>query len=125
MFELAAYPFLAMKEILIWSSFVSIFILVGALMVLGYQSGFRPYMLGILALVEIFITYGSLYIANIYRTIIANDVMYSIMQPFTVYNRIMINFPWFVFIVSLFSLMLGVVNWQRTRVNTNVSDLDY
>ena len=125
MFEMAAYPFLNMKDILIWASFFFIFVLVAALLVLGYQSGYKPIMLGLLVLIEVLVTYGSLYIANIYRTLVSNPTMLSIMSPFTVYNKIMMNFPWFVFIVSLFSLILGVVNWQRTRVNTGTSDLDY
>lgn len=125
MFTTAAYPFLAMKDILIWASFFFIFVLVAALLVLGYQSGYRPIMLGFLALAELLITYGSLYVANIYRTMVSNATINSIMTPFTVYNKIMLNFPWFVFVVSLFSIVLGLVNWQRTRINTPTGELDY
>jgi len=125
LFELAAYPFLRMKDILIWASFFFIFILAISLLVLGYQSGFKPIMLGLLVVVEVFITYGSLYISNIYYILVSNPVINSMMTPFTVYNKIMLNFPWFVFIISLFSLTMGVVNWQRTRINSSNSDLNY
>ncbi len=122
---LALYPFLALKEILIWASFFFIFSLVAGLLIFGYQSGTRPTLLGILVIVEILITYGSLHIANIYIILISNDIMRSMLSDFTVYNKIIINFPWFVFIVSLFSIALGVVNWQRTVVNSPKSDLNF
>jgi len=123
--DLALYPFLNMKSILIWFSFFFIFTLTLSLLLLGYMSGFNPMMIGVLAFVELLITYASLYLANIYRTLIANVVIRDAMLPFNVYNKIMLNFPWFVFVVSLFSIALGIVNWQRTRVNSSASDLNY
>lgn len=125
LWELSLYPFLALKEVLIWASFISIFALVVGLLIFGYQSGTRPTLLGFLVIVEILFTYGSLHIGNIYRTLIENDIVRGMLSDFTVYNKIMLNFPWFVFIVSLFSLALGVVNWQRTNINTSANTLDY
>ena len=125
LWELSLYPFLALKEVLIWVSFISIFALVAGLLVFGYQSGTRPTMLGLLVIVEMLFTYGSLHIANVYRTLIENDIIRGMLSDFTVYNKIMLNFPWFVFIVSLFSLAFGVVNWQRTNINTSANTLDY
>ncbi len=125
LWELALYPFLAIKEVLIWASFFFIFALVAGLLIFGYQSGTRPTLLGLLVIVELLITYGSLHIANMYRILIENDIMRAMLSDFTVYNKIMLDFPWFVFIVSLFSIALGVVNWQRTIVNSPRSDLNY
>ena len=125
LWAISLYPFLALKEILILASFVSIFALVVGLLVFGYQSGTRPTLLGFLVIVEILMTYGAIHIANIYRTLIENDVVRGMLSNFTVYNKIMLNFPWFVFIVSLFSLALGVVNWQRTNINNSANTLDY
>lgn len=125
LWEISLYPFLALKNVLIWSSFISIFALVVGLLVFGYQSGTRPTLLGCLVVVEILMTYGAIHIANIYRTLIENDIVRGMLSDFTVYNKIMLNFPWFVFIVSLFSLALGVVNWQRTNINTSANTLDY
>ena len=125
LWELSIYPFLELKEILIWLNFFFIFVLVLAMLLLGYQTGFRPIMLGVLVVFEMLVTYGSLYIGNIYRVFVSNAVLRDIFTPFTVYNKIMLNFPWFVFIVSLFSVVLGIVNWQRVRSNTPQSDLDY
>lgn len=125
LWDLALYPFLNMKEILIWLSYFFIFTLILALLLLGYTSGFRPITMGLLVLTEILIVYGSLYVANIYRILISNVALREIMLPFTVYNKIMMNFPWFIFIISVFSIALGLVNWQRTRTNSSSSDLNY
>jgi len=125
LWDLSLYPFLEMKDILIWVSFFFIFVLTLAMLLLGYMSGFRPILLGVLVIAELLITYGSLYIANIYRIMISNAIIRDIMLPFNVYNKIMMNFPWFVFIVSLFSIALGLVNWQRSRTNSADSDLNY
>lgn len=125
LWAMSLYPFLALKEVFVFASFISIFALVAGLLVFGYQSGTRPTMLGFLVIVEILMVYGSLHIANIFRTLIENDILRAMLVQFTVYNKIMLNFPWFVFIVSLFSLALGVVNWQRTNVNNSANTLDY
>lgn len=121
----ALYPFLEMREIFLWLSIFFIFVLVISMLMLGYQSGFKPATLGFLAMFELLITYGSLYVANIYRIFAANDVLRGMLSPFTVYNKVMLNFPWFVFVVSLFSIALGIVNWQRARTNTATGELDY
>jgi len=125
MWSLAVYPFLNLKTILVYLSFFSIFILTIGMLLMGYQSGSNPAFLGLLALVEIVIVYGSIPIANIYRTLLENEIILNAMIPFGVYNTIMLYFPWFVFIISLFSLILGIVNWQRTPINTVQEELDY
>lgn len=125
MWTMIVYPFLNLKIILIYLSFFSIFILTMGMLLTGYQSGTRPSLLGVLALVEVLIVYGSIHIANIYRKLLDNELIRNAMIPFDVYNTIMLYFPWFVFIISLFSLVLGVVNWQRTPVNTVSDELDY
>ena len=125
LFELVLYPALAFKSILIYLSYFSIFILVLGMLLVGYNSGTKPWMMGILVLVEVALTYGSIYIANIYRLLLENDVIRQALIPFPVYNKIMMNFPWFVFVVSLFSIAIGIVNWQRARTNTDQGELDY
>jgi len=125
LFTLVVYPFLNAKIILIYLSYFSIFILVLGMLLTGYNAGSKPWMMGILLLVEIALTYGSFYIANIYRLLLENEIIRDALIPFTVYNKIMLNFPWFVFVISLFSIALGVVNWQRTPTNSPPGELDY
>jgi len=125
MWTLIVYPLLNLKIVLIYLSFFSIFILTIGMLLMGYQSGTKPSLLGVLVLIEILIVYGSIHVANIYRTLLENELIRTAMIPFDVYNTIMLYFPWFVFIISLFALVLGIVNWQRTPVNKVSEELDY
>ena len=125
LWDMALYPFLNLRSVLIWLSFFFIFTLVLGMLLFGYQSGTKPIMMGVLVVAEILITYGSLHIANMYRIIVENDVMRAMLSDFTVYNKVMLNFPWFVFIVSLFSIVLGIVNWQKPSVNSTTDELNY
>lgn len=117
LFNLSIYPFLALREILIWFSFFFIFALVIGLLIVGYQSGHSPVMMGVLIMVLVVLTYFGIELSNIYQAMLEVDLFRSMMTPFTVYNKIMIHFPLFVFFVSLFSVILGIVNWQKIRVN--------
>jgi len=125
MWSLVVYPFLNLKYILIYLSFFSIFILAIGMLLMGYKSGSNPAFLGIFVLVELLITYGSIHVANIYRLLLNNELIRNAMIPFNVYNTIMLYFPWFVFIISLFALVLGIVNWQKTPVNKASEELNY
>lgn len=123
--SLAIYPFFVLKDVLVYFSLFLIMILVLGMLLVGYNSGTKPYMLGVLLLIQIAFTYGSIWLANIYRQLLENEVIRNSLIHFGVYNKIMLNFPWFVFVISLFSLSIGIVNWQRIRRNTKEGDLDY
>lgn len=117
MFSLSIYPFLALREILVWFSYFFIFALVAGLLVLGYQSGKSPALIAVLLIAIIAITYVSIEMSNIYRTMLGNPTFVTIMSPFNVYNMIMLYFPWFMFFISAFSLILSMVNYQKAPVN--------
>jgi hypothetical protein len=126
LFALSLYPFLQLKDVLIWVSFFFIFALVLGMLVLGYRSGKSPVLMGYLLVIVIAMTYLSIEISNIYRQLLENDVFRSMMVEFTVYNRIMLNFPQFVFIVTLMATIMGIINYQKSGVNSvSSSDLDY
>lgn len=125
LFSLALYPFLQLKEVLIWVSFFFIFALVIGMLVLGYRAGKSPVLMGYLLTIVTAMTYLSIHISNIYTGLIANDIFRSMMVEFTVYNRIMLNFPWFIFIITLMAVFLGIVNYQKTGINKITDDLDY
>lgn len=125
LWELSIYPFLGLRSLLVWFSFFFIFALVFGILVLGYQSGNSPVLAGVAIVLVSVISYISIEVSNIYRTLIENDLFRSMMVEFTVYNKIMLYFPWFMFIVSLFALIMGLVNWQKTQVNSTSDDLNY
>lgn len=124
LWEWVVIPFLNLRYILIYASYFFIFGQVFAMLVIGYRSGKSPAMAGILIVIISFYTYTSILISNIYRRMLEVDVFYDIMVPFTVYNKIILYYPWFIFILSLSSVMLAIVNWQRTKVNS-IDDQNY
>lgn len=117
MWELSVYPFLALRELFIWGSFFFIFALTLGLLVVGYQSGKSPVFLGLFIVFIVIITYFGIEFSNVYRSMLEVELFRDMMLPFTVYNKVMLNFPWFSFFVGLLSTMLGIVNYQRTGVN--------
>lgn len=126
MWELSVYPFLALRELLIWFSFFFIFALVAGMLIVGYQSGKSPVLLGVLIVFVIVLTYAGIEISNVYRSLLEVELMREMMLPFTVYNKVMLNFPWFCFFVGLLSVLLSVVNYQRTNVNVATrAELNY
>jgi len=125
LWSMSLYPFLALKELLIWFSFFFIFALVLGMLITGYKSGKSPWMMGLLVVFVGGITYLGIELANMYALMLQNEVFRSMMVNFTVYNRIMLNFPWFVFFVGLFSVMLALVNYKKTNVNKDRGELDY
>lgn len=117
LFTISIFPFLLLRELLVWMSFFFIFGLVLACLILGYKSGESSVMLGFMVGFVAILTYGGIELSNIYRTLLENAIVNAMMVPFTIYNRVMLNFPWFVFILGLFSVILGIINFQRTPVN--------
>lgn len=124
LWELSILPFLALKYILIYASYFLIFGNVFAMLVIGYRSGRSPAMAGLLIMVIAFFTYAAILLSNIFRRMLEVEAFREIMLPFTVYNTIMLYYPWFIFIISLSSIMLAIVNWQRTKVNS-IEDTNY
>lgn len=125
MYELAVYPFFALKNVIVWFNYFFIFALIMGMLIVGYQSGKSPVLIGALLVFSIVITYISIELSNAYRTMIENELFYSMMSQFVIYNKIMLNFPAVIGIVSLLSIMLSITNFQKARVNTASSDLDY
>jgi|GEM_PF-1602351 len=125
LWALSIYPFLSMKGILIWFSYFFIFANVLGLLIIGYRSGKSPALLGLLFVFLIAIVYGSIEISNMYRTMLEIDAFRNMLVDFVVYNKIMLYFPWFTFIVGLLSILLAVVNYQKVKTNLTTEELDY
>ena len=125
LFSFAVYPFLALREVLVRVSFFFIFGLTIAMLMLGYRSGKSPAMMGIIVAFTAGLTYLAILLSNMYRTLIDNAVVRVMMTEFTVYNKIMLMFPWFTFFLGIFALALGIVNFQRTIVNNADDEQSY
>jgi hypothetical protein len=125
LFSLGLYPFLALRSVFIWGSFLFMFGLVFAMLILGYRSGSSPILLGVMVTFVAGITYLAIMLSNMYRTLVEIEVFRNMMVSFTVYNKIMLNFPWFVFFIGLFAVILGIVNFQKTSINTPDGEISY
>ena len=126
LWSLSVYPMLELRELFIWMSFFFIFALVLGMLIVGYKSGKSPVFLGLLVVFIIVMTYAGIEISNVYRTMLEVDLFRGMMTEFTVYNKVMLNFPWFTFFVGLLSVMLSIVNYQRVNVNqATTAELDY
>lgn len=117
LFSYSIYPVLALRSMLVWFSYFFIFGLVISMLVIGYKSGSSPVLMGVNLLFTILFTYGAIELSNIYRLLLDNAVFRNIMLPFVVYNKIMVYFPWFTFMVCLAALGLGIVNFQKGVIN--------
>lgn len=126
LWSLSVYPFLGLRELLVWFSFFFIFALVLGMLIAGYKSGRSPVLLGVLIVFVVVLTYIGIEISNVYRSMLEVDAFREIMLPFDIYNKIMLNFPWFSFFVGLLSVLLSIVNYQRASVNSaSIEDLNY
>lgn len=125
LFNIGFYPFLALRTIVVALNIIFIIGLTAGILLLGYQSGKSPWTIGILIVLALILTYLSLHISNYYQDLLTNEIFYAAMLNFTVYNKIMLNLPWFVFIVSLISAMLSIVNYQKSPVNVSQEVLNY
>ena len=74
LFQISIYPFLALKSILIWFSYLFIFGLVMGMLLVGYRSGSSPVLMGMFVSFVGGLTYLGIVFSNLYRTMIENDV---------------------------------------------------
>lgn len=116
-FEDTLYRILNLKDVLITFSYIFIFVLTLGMLIIGYHVGGKPIYMGLYFIAVIVLTYGAILISNVHRTFLENATVYDILQPFTIYNKIMLNFPWFVGFIGLISVGMSIVNYQRVKVN--------
>ena len=106
-FNLALYPVLNLKYILIFASYFWIFGLVFGLFYLGFKTKKHPILFAVHIMSSIIIGYLSIEIANIYRTFLTNEFLYDALVPFAIYNKVMLYFPQFMFFIIFLSGIIG------------------
>ncbi len=124
-FLVSIYPFLDLSRILIWFSYFYIFGVVFGLFYLGYKMRRHPSLLVVHIIFSIVVTYLSIEIANIYRVLLGNEFLYSALQPFTIYNQIMLYFPAFMFFVVFISGIIGLLGIWKDRDLEKGENLSY
>lgn len=106
-FEMALYPVLQLKTLFIFANYFFIFGLIFALFYMGFRTKKHPALLIVHIVSSIIIGYLAIEIGNIYRTLISNPIMYDMMIPFVIYNKIMLYLPQFMFFVIFLSGIIG------------------
>lgn len=124
-FQLSIYPFLSLNSILIWFSYFYIFGTVFGLFYLGYKMRRHPSLLTVHIVFSLITTYLSIEIANVYRTLLDNEFIYSILVGFPVYNKIMLYFPAFMFFVVFISGLIGLLGIYKDKDLESGNDLEY
>lgn len=125
LFELALFPILRLKTLLIFLNYFAIFGWVFGLFFMGFRTKKHPVLLIVHIVTSIVIGYISIEVGNIYRTMISNTVIYNMLQPFGVYNRIMLYFPHFMFFVIFLSGIIGFMGVFKgiNQFNEGAGDL--
>jgi len=90
---------------------------------MSYKSGKSPAMMPVLILTTILFTYLGIELSNAYRVMLENPLFFSMMTPFNIYNKIILNFPWFIGVIGLITSGISIVNYQKVKPNSG--DLDY
>ena len=124
-FAISIYPFLSLNGLLVWISYFYIFGVVFGLFYMGYKMRRHPSLLIVHILFSILVTYLSIEIANVYRVLLANDFLYSILQPFPIYNKIMLYFPAFMFFVVFVSGLIGLLGIWKDKDLESGGNLQY
>lgn len=106
-FNLALYPVLALRTVFVYANYFLIFGLIFGLFYMGFRAKKHPALLVIHIVLSMIIGYLSIEIANIYRVLIQNEILYNMLVPFPIYNKIMLYFPQFIFFIILVSGALG------------------
>ena len=106
-FALALYPVLNLKSVLIYGNYFLIFGIVFCLFFMGFRTKKHPVLLIVHIISSIIIGYLSIEIANIYRTLLQNEVIFDMLIPFPIYNKIMLYYPQFMFFVIFLSGLMG------------------
>ena len=122
-FELSIYPALQLRHILIWFSYFYIFGIVFGLFYLGFKTKKHPSLFAVHIILSIIFGYLAIEISNVYRTIIQNPLMFEILTPFAIYNKIMIYFPQFMFFIIFISGLIGFMGLIKGKFNEGIDEI--
>lgn len=122
-FTLTLYPVLNLKYIFIWASYFYIFGVVLGLFFIGFRTKKHPALFSVHIIMSIIFGYLSIEIANIYRTLLGNPLMYDILVPFSIYNKIMLYFPQFMFFVIFLSGIIGFMGIIKGKYKEGIEEI--
>lgn len=99
--EIVVYPFLELRESIIYLTYFMVFGFIISLGIVAYLSTKNPVFFVVHLLYTLAITYFSFILSNAYINMLTQPFLNSLMTPFVVYNKIMLYLPQVVFFTSL------------------------
>lgn len=124
-FMLSIYPALQLKTLLIWFSYFYIFGLIFGLFYIGWKVRKHPSLMSVHVVLSIVVAYLSIEIANVYRTLLQNEFLYNVFQPFVIYNKIMLYLPTFMFTAIFLSGLLGFFGFWKDKSTEGNDEMAY
>ncbi len=122
-FAISIYPALNLRFILIWASYFYIFGIVLGLFYLGFRTKKHPSLFVVHMILSIIFGYLAIEIANVYRSLLQNELMFEILTPFVIYNKVMLNFPQFMFFVIFISGLIGFMGLIKGKFNEGIEEI--
>lgn len=121
-FALSIYPALELRYILLFASYFYIFGIVIGLFYIGFKTRKHPSLFVVHMILSIIFGYLALEISNVYRILLQNPLMYEVLTPFVIYNKIMIYFPQFIFFVIFVSGIIGLMGIAKGKFKEGVEE---
>lgn len=106
--EIVVYPFLELRESLVYLTYFMIFGFIISLGIVAYLSTKTPVFFVVHLLYTILLTYFCFILSNAYISMLTQPFINSLMANFIVYNKIMLYLPQVVFFTSL---LFGVISF--------------
>ncbi len=122
-FAISIYPALELRSILLFASYFYIFGIVFGLFYLGFKTRKHPSLFVVHMISSIIFGYMAIEIANVYRSLLQNPLMFEILTPFVIYNKIMLYFPQFMFFVIFLSGIIGLMGIVKGKFNEGVDEI--
>lgn len=122
-FALSIYPALELRYILIFANYFYIFGIVIGLFYIGFKTKKHPSLFVVHMFLSIVFGYLAIEISNVYRTLLQNPLMYEILTPFPIYNKVMIYFPQFIFFIVFLSGIIGLMGIFKGKFNEGIDEI--
>lgn len=121
------YPILGLKTSLPYLVYFMIFAMIIALGMLSYMTAKNPIFFILHLLYTLVMTYFCIILSNNYSDLLENVFINAMMQPFAIYNKLMIYLPQVFFFTSLVFALISFIMVIKPKSNAygNQSSLNY
>lgn len=124
---IVVYPLLGLRTSLTYVTYFMIFGMIIALAIVSYMSAKNPVFFILHLLYTIVMTYFAIILSNAYSGLLGNQFLNSMMQPFPIYNKLMLYLPQIFFFTSLVFGLISFIMILKPQSNaySNQTTLNY